>query len=85
LGPRDAREHGVHGSLADLAARLTNRGQRHRQLESIVRWSPLRIREFFEGHGFVLREWDKVRTDSLTFCRVPDAVSAAAGRPAKVA
>jgi hypothetical protein len=40
-------------------------------LETIVGWNPLRIREFFEGHGFVLREWDKVRTDSLTICRVP--------------
>jgi len=39
-------------------------------LEGIVGWTPLRIREFFEGHGFVLREWDKVQTDSLTICRV---------------
>jgi len=49
-------------------------------LEGIVGWSPLRIREFFEGHGFVLREWDKVQTDSLTICRVPtDPLAAAAG------
>ena len=39
----------------------------------------MRIREFFEGHGFVLREWDKVQTDSLTICRLPDAMPAAAG------
>jgi HAD superfamily phosphoserine phosphatase-like hydrolase len=47
-------------------------------LETIVGWTPLRIREFFEGHGFVLREWDKVQTDSLTICRVPPALPAAA-------
>jgi HAD superfamily phosphoserine phosphatase-like hydrolase len=47
-------------------------------LETIVGWMPLRIREFFEGHGFVLREWDKVQTDSLTICRVPPALPAAA-------
>lgn len=46
-------------------------------LESIVGWSPLRIREFFEGHGFVLREWDKVQTDSLTICRVAAAAGVA--------
>ena len=38
-------------------------------LEDIVGWSPTRIRTFFEAHGFFLREWDKVRTDSLTICR----------------
>ena len=38
-------------------------------LEDIVGWSPARIRTFFEAHGFFLREWDKVRTDSLTICR----------------
>ncbi len=43
-------------------------------LETIVGWTPLRIREFFEGHGFVLREWDKVQTDSLTICRVQSAL-----------
>jgi len=48
-------------------------------LDTIVGWTPLRIREFFEGHGFVLREWDKVQTDSLTICRVPDAFPATAG------
>ncbi|HLY18874.1 MAG TPA: HAD-IB family phosphatase [Bryobacteraceae bacterium] len=40
-------------------------------LEKIVGWNPLRIREFFEGQGFVLREWDKVQTDSLTICPAP--------------
>jgi hypothetical protein len=35
-------------------------------LEDIVGWNSTRIRSFFESHGFVLRDWDKVRTDSLT-------------------
>jgi len=35
-------------------------------LEDIVGWNSTRIRSFFEAHGFVLRDWDKVRTDSLT-------------------
>ena len=37
-------------------------------MESIMGWNPIRIREFFESHGFALREWDKVQTDSLTIC-----------------
>jgi 2-hydroxy-3-keto-5-methylthiopentenyl-1-phosphate phosphatase len=35
-------------------------------LEDIAGWNSTRIRSFFETHGFVLRDWDKVRTDSLT-------------------
>jgi 2-hydroxy-3-keto-5-methylthiopentenyl-1-phosphate phosphatase len=35
-------------------------------LEDIVGWNPAQIRAFFDAHGFVLRDWDKVRTDSLT-------------------
>jgi hypothetical protein len=54
-------------------------------LETIVGWTPLRIREFFEGHGFVLREWDKVQTDSLTICRVPVSSAAASVGVAGVA
>lgn len=34
-------------------------------LEDIAGWNATRIRAFFEAHGFVLRDWDKVRTDSL--------------------
>ena len=40
-------------------------------LESIVGWNSARIREFFELHGFALREWDKVQTDSLEICPLP--------------
>jgi 2-hydroxy-3-keto-5-methylthiopentenyl-1-phosphate phosphatase len=35
-------------------------------LEDVAGWDGARIRGFFETHGLVLREWDKVRTDSLT-------------------
>ena len=42
-------------------------------LEDIVGWDSTRIRAFFEAHGFVLREWDKVRTDSLTIGRAATA------------
>jgi HAD superfamily phosphoserine phosphatase-like hydrolase len=35
-------------------------------LEEIVGWSRLRIRAFFEAHGFLIQEWDQVRTDWLT-------------------
>src|SRR6266852_4603735 len=41
-------------------------------LEDILGWNSLRIRAFFEAHGFVLSEWDKVRTDSLTICRTAE-------------
>jgi 2-hydroxy-3-keto-5-methylthiopentenyl-1-phosphate phosphatase len=35
-------------------------------LEEIVNWDSARIRSLFEAHGFVLQEWNKVRTDSVT-------------------
>jgi HAD superfamily phosphoserine phosphatase-like hydrolase len=35
-------------------------------LEEIVGWEKLRIRQFFESHGFLIQEWDRVRTDWLT-------------------
>ncbi|HLK64140.1 MAG TPA: HAD-IB family phosphatase [Bryobacteraceae bacterium] len=35
-------------------------------LEQIAGWDSMRIRAFFEAHGFALREWDKVQTDSIT-------------------
>ncbi len=53
-------------------------------LEDILGWNATRIRSFFEGHGFVLRDWDKVRTDSLTIGylpgRVPDVLTSAASQ-----
>ena len=44
-------------------------------LEDIVGFDSARIRAFFEAHGFLLRDWDKVRTDTLTIS--PAAVSIA--------
>lgn len=35
-------------------------------LEEIVGWDGNRIRGFFEERGFMLQEWEKTRTDSLT-------------------
>jgi len=49
-------------------------------LEEIVGWDSARIHAFFEGHGFVLREWEKVRTDLLTISNaVPPPAAMAAG------
>jgi HAD superfamily phosphoserine phosphatase-like hydrolase len=47
-------------------------------LEDIVGWDSTAIRALFEQHGFVLREWDKVRTDSLTICKTAQPEEAAA-------
>lgn len=47
-------------------------------LEEIAGWNSMRIRTFFESHGFVLREWDKVRTDSLTISKAAAASPGAA-------
>lgn len=35
-------------------------------LEEIAGMDPTRIRAYFESHGFVLRDWEKTRTDSVT-------------------
>ena len=35
-------------------------------LEEVLRWDSAQIRFFFETHGFSLREWSKVRTDTIT-------------------
>lgn len=41
-------------------------------LEDIVGWDRQRIREFFESHGLLIQEWDRMRTDWLTLRRVED-------------
>ena len=46
-------------------------------LEEFVGLDHAGIRALFESHGFVLQEWDKVRTDSLT---IRHTASPAAGR-----
>jgi len=35
-------------------------------LEDVLGWDSARVRMFFESHGFALREWDKIRTDTIT-------------------
>jgi len=35
-------------------------------LEKIVGWHRPQIRQFFESYGFLIHEWDRVRTDWLT-------------------
>jgi hypothetical protein len=35
-------------------------------LEEIAGWDATQIRLFFEARGFLIQEWDKVRTDMLT-------------------
>ena len=46
-------------------------------LEEIAGWDSIRIRAFFEQHGLVLQEWDKVRTDSLTISSAAPAAARA--------
>jgi len=36
-------------------------------LEEILAWGPGQIRALFESNGLVIQEWDRVRTDWLTF------------------
>ena len=35
--------------------------------EDIFNWNSAQIREVFESYGFALQEWDKTRTDRVTF------------------
>ncbi|HEX8814167.1 MAG TPA: HAD-IB family phosphatase [Terriglobales bacterium] len=47
-------------------------------LEDIVRWTRPQIRAFFESHGLLIQEWDRVRTDWLTLRPAVGADQAAA-------
>jgi HAD superfamily phosphoserine phosphatase-like hydrolase len=47
-------------------------------LEKIVGWQRPQLREFFESYGFLIQEWDKVRTDWLTLRPANSAWSPAA-------
>ena len=40
-------------------------------LEDILRWNAHQIREFFTSYGLALHDWDKIRTDWLTFHKTP--------------
>jgi HAD superfamily phosphoserine phosphatase-like hydrolase len=53
-------------------------------LEDIAGWDAGRVRAFFEAHGFVLREWDKARTDSILLSR-PELTGAGAAAETVVA
>jgi HAD superfamily phosphoserine phosphatase-like hydrolase len=50
-------------------------------LEEIVGWDAAHIRAFFEKRGFLIQEWDKVRTDLLTLRSSGDAAEPAPMRP----
>ncbi|HKS66923.1 MAG TPA: haloacid dehalogenase-like hydrolase [Candidatus Acidoferrales bacterium] len=47
-------------------------------LENIVGWPRPRIREFLESYGFLIQEWDTVRTDWLTLRPVDEPAAAGA-------
>jgi len=53
-------------------------------LEEIVGWSRLRIRAFFEAQGFLIQEWDQVRTDWLTLRPIASPLSRASSAGAPV-
>jgi HAD superfamily phosphoserine phosphatase-like hydrolase len=40
-------------------------------LEDVMHWDATQIRELFATHGLAMREWDKIRTDWLTFHETP--------------
>jgi HAD superfamily phosphoserine phosphatase-like hydrolase len=44
-------------------------------LEEILGWDSMRIRALFHANGFVVQEWDKVRTDTLTISKTTAAAS----------
>ncbi len=37
-------------------------------MEEVLEWKSVKIRAFFEANGFAMREWDKVRTDTISLC-----------------
>lgn len=37
--------------------------------EELLEWNPLQVRAFFEKEGFILQEWEKVRTDTISIAR----------------
>jgi len=50
-------------------------------LEDIAGWPRPRVRAFFESHGVMIQEWDRVRTDWLTLRAVtPESLEAAGGK-----
>lgn len=48
-------------------------------LEDALGWDSTKIRTLFETHGFALREWDKMRTDTITLCPTSFELAASQG------
>lgn len=48
-------------------------------LEKVVGWNQPQIRDFFERNGFLVQEWEKVRTDWLTLSPAESGLSQHAG------
>jgi phosphoserine phosphatase len=48
-------------------------------LEEVADWDHSQIRDFYENHGFLVREWARVRTDWLTLQPVQAQVAEAGG------
>jgi hypothetical protein len=44
-------------------------------LEAIAGWDSTQIRTFFDSRGFLVREWAKVQTDSLTIALAAQAAA----------
>jgi HAD superfamily phosphoserine phosphatase-like hydrolase len=40
-------------------------------MEDLLKWNAHQIRDFFAAHGLTLQDWDKIRTDWLTFHEAP--------------
>ena len=40
-------------------------------LEETLGWNALQIRDLFTSSGLAIHQWDKIRTDWLTFHRIP--------------
>ena len=56
-------------------------------LEDVLGWNSSRIRSFFAANGFELREWEKVRTDTITlsYSLYPAPADAVQARPVAAA
>jgi HAD superfamily phosphoserine phosphatase-like hydrolase len=53
-------------------------------LEEILGWDSMRIRALFHANGFVVQEWDKVRTDTLTISKTTATASGSVSSAAVV-
>lgn len=48
-------------------------------LEELMGWDSMQVRALFHANGFVVQEWDKVRTDTLIISKTPAVYAAAIG------